>query len=241
MKPLYKYERIKHQANFKKDIWLKKLKDKLTSTEQNLNNNEKQDEVKSDLKLILNEIKKEQLKNKLSTKEFNTDNFKLDSLNKEKIKQIDKYLKKLQSSYIEAFRKADSNRNKYIQKQTKTKQQKDSFANIKKQYSNESLEDFVTNRSEVKDIIEYNGKLYQKKDLIYLYPDKSIQAHFYAPKKKIFGRYYKTLYVNIIIIWFATILLYFLLYFSVLRKLLDSFNTVKTKLEKRKNKNELPF
>ena len=189
----------------------------------------------------MNEIQKEQHKNKLSTKDFNIENFDFDSIDKETFEQIDEYFKKLQVSYIEAFRRADNERNEYIQQQTKTKQQKDSFANIKKQYSNESLEDFVTNRTEVKDILEYDGNLYQKKDLIYLYPDNNIWSHFYAPKKKVFGRYYKTLYVNTIVIWTATIMLYFFLYFSLLSKLLDSFNTIKTIIEKHKNKNELPL
>ena len=81
----------------------------------------------------------------------------------------------------------------------------------------------MENSNEPVRIIEYQGHLIQKIDPIYLDPESNnpFGAHFYSPSKKIFGTYYKTFYVNIIVIWCMSLLLYFILYFRLLRKLLD--------------------
>ncbi|MEA2041486.1 MAG: ATP-binding cassette domain-containing protein [Bacteroidota bacterium] len=241
MKPLFQYDRIKFQSNYKKDTWLRVLNEKLDFVENNYESPDKAKAVDYELKLILNEIKAEQQRNKLDTKAFDTDKLKTEPVSQDVINRISGYFDKIQQLYIMAFNKADAERNRYIQKYTETKQQRDSFANLKKQYSNESLSDFVTDRTESKDILEYNGQLFQKKNLIYLYPETNLTAHFYAPKKKIFGKYFSTLHVNVVVIWLATILLYFFLYFSLLKKLLNSSDTIKTVFEKQKNKYNLPM
>ena len=51
---------------------------------------------------------------------------------------------------------------------------------------------------------------------------KFIRAHFYAPRKQIFGIYIDTFIVNVIVLWIMTVLLYLALYFRLLKKLLDS-------------------
>ncbi|NJK97773.1 MAG: hypothetical protein HC905_25240 [Bacteroidales bacterium] len=55
-------------------------------------------------------------------------------------------------------------------------------------YHNENLTEFVRNSNELDRIVEYKGALFQKCDLIYLDPvSPFVKAHFYAPKKMIFG------------------------------------------------------
>jgi hypothetical protein len=53
-----------------------------------------------------------------------------------------------------------------------------------------------------------------------------IKAHFYSPIKRMFGKDMDTFAVNVIVLWLMTILLYFALYFRVLKKLLDSGEVV---------------
>jgi hypothetical protein len=85
------------------------------------------------------------------------------------------------------------------------------------------LDEFVTNGNEPDKSIVYNNRLYQKMDPIYMDPEyKFLKAHFYSPKKMVFGMQVSTLFVNVIILWFKTILFYFVLYFRLLKKLLDS-------------------
>ncbi|MEZ5012541.1 MAG: hypothetical protein R2744_13610 [Bacteroidales bacterium] len=49
-----------------------------------------------------------------------------------------------------------------------------------------------------------------------------IKAHFYAPRKQVFGRFVDTFWVNIMVIWMMTILTYLALYFRVLKRFLDA-------------------
>jgi hypothetical protein len=62
-------------------------------------------------------------------------------------------------------------------------------------------------------------------------PGKFVKAHFYAPRKQIFGTYLDTFTVNVLVIWFMTIALYILLYFRALKRLLDFFEQLSDKLK----------
>ena len=92
------------------------------------------------------------------------------------------------------------------------------FLELKRRYHNEKLTEFVENNTELVRIIEYKGRLFQKSDPIYLDPiHPFIKAHFYAPRKMIFGNYYSTFWVNTVVIWAFSVLLYVMLYFRVLK------------------------
>ena len=98
------------------------------------------------------------------------------------------------------------------------------FEKLREDYKNLKLEEFVTGGSiENKNIIEYKGKLVRKYKPIFMDPEGSfIKAHFYAPRKQIFGVYVDTFVVNVIFLWIMTGLFYLALYFRLLKKLLDS-------------------
>ena len=71
--------------------------------------------------------------------------------------------------------------------------------------------------------IVYKGELLQKLDPIFMdTKHKLIRAHFYAPEKQVFGMKVDTYIVNVIVLWVMTFFLYLVLYFRLLKKLLDS-------------------
>jgi len=53
-----------------------------------------------------------------------------------------------------------------------------------------------------------------------------IRAHFYAPKKLFFGKYYDTFWFDLTIIWLMSFLLYIPLYYNHLRKLIEFFGKI---------------
>ena len=107
------------------------------------------------------------------------------------------------------------------------------FLKLKMSNHNEKLTEFVTNSNEIDKIVEYNGELFQKADPIYLDPDsKLIKAHFYAPQKQLFGKFYSTLWVNILFIWFTILLLYAALYFRIIKNLFDKIEQIADKFSK---------
>ena len=122
--------------------------------------------------------------------------------------------------------------------QKMTPEQREKYLSVKRKYHNEKLTEFVENKNDMTRIIEYKGHLYQKIDPIYMDPEhKFLKAHFYAPRKMIFGNYYHTFWINILVMWFSSIMLYLILYFRLLHKFLDLtghfFGVIKAKIEKK--------
>jgi hypothetical protein len=115
---------------------------------------------------------------------------------------------------------------------------KENFEKLQMDYDNESLDDLVKNSKTAERIIEYEGSLIQKIDPIFLDPPKNsfISAHFYAPRKRLFGQYVDTFWVNIIVIWTMSLGLAITLYFDVLKKLMDFFGDFSSKFSFLKKK-----
>ncbi len=107
------------------------------------------------------------------------------------------------------------------------------FLKLRDDYANESLEEFVTNKSEQKKVIEFRDEIVQKLDPVYMDPEhKLIKAHFYSPVKRIFGQEMDTYWVNVIVLWFITVVIYFILYFRLLKNILDSGGTLMGRKQK---------
>ena len=233
--PIYKYDKIKHDANFKKDMVISEIKNKINFYERNKDDIEKQEEIIKNFELVRNELNKEILQNKNIKSKFNPNNIKLETINEELIKNIKSYLSELKQYYIDRYKLAEQKQDDYIYSQTQNDSLNQLYVEIKRKYHNEALEDIMTNKNELKKMFEYNGHLFQKTDMIYKYPDKYIISHFYAPKKKFFdGKYYPTFWVNLVVIWIYTLLLYMTLYFSVIKRTFLFFENIKYKLRDRK-------
>jgi hypothetical protein len=80
----------------------------------------------------------------------------------------------------------------------------------------------VTNKNDLKKIVEANGVLIQKQNPVFLDPNGGFfNAHYYAPSKVLFGQRISTLSANVLVIWIMTALLALLLAYDGLKKFLD--------------------
>lgn len=120
---------------------------------------------------------------------------------------------------------------------------KETFSTEKDRYTNEGLSNFVTNRNSTKKIIIKDGELVNKMSPIYFDPDPNdgfFGAHFYAPKKYLFGSPMDTKWANILVIWVMSVILIITLYFDALRKLIEGIGKltgrISTMIPKRKKK-----
>lgn len=97
-------------------------------------------------------------------------------------------------------------------------------------YVNESLQDLVTNRSEVQKIIITDDELIQKDDPLYMDQKNTrlLDAPFYTCKKYWFGIPMSTFLANILVLWGMTVLMIVALYYDILRKILGIFSRVKS-------------
>ena len=98
---------------------------------------------------------------------------------------------------------------------------------LKKNYTNEALSNFVLNRIEIEKIHDMGDYFIQVSDPIYKEPDSHFgRAHFYAPFKQIGSLQIDTFWFNIIVMWVMNGFLYVLL-------VADGLRWTITKLSKR--------
>ena len=233
-KQFYQFDKAMSIADFKKNYWIRTLNNKISFIERNIDNEDKHEELVQKLKLLRNEIKKELESESGRIVKFQyLDNLYLDKLNNQNVQATKNYLTILNKYYIKLYNKANGLKDKRISNLQKTPEDREVFMDTKRKYYNESLSELLRNSNEINRIIEYKGNLFQKIDPIYLDPEnKFIKAHFYAPRKQLFGNYFDTFWVNIIVIWFMVVLLYIFLYFRLLKKALDFFEQKKFKSKK---------
>lgn len=110
------------------------------------------------------------------------------------------------------------------------------YKELRTQYTNPSLEDLLTKRTEINKILEVNGRIYQNDVPVYKLPKYNeglFDATFYSPYKNFMGSRYKTYWINLIVIWVFSFIAYVLLYFDILKLALYGsvrlFNRVKQK------------
>ncbi len=103
----------------------------------------------------------------------------------------------------------------------------DAVFNLRQDYQNGRLLEQVTNRMEVIQILEIDGKLIQKDDPIYLIPESNIgRAHFYAPFKKFNNQLTDTKWFNLMILWGFSFIVYIALLLDLFRKFISYINSL---------------
>lgn len=229
-KQFYKLDKELKVVEFKKNFWLAKLREKLSTAQNNINDASKKEEIKNNLELLQNEITKELNRNP-KVKFADLDKLSIDKVNATVFNNTKNYLQDLNNYYLQKYKNANSKRDKLASELNKDDESKELFIQMKDRYTNDALSDFVKDKNEMNKIIELDNQLYQKADPVYLSPD-GFRAHFYAPEKKVFGTYIDTYWVNIGVIWLMSIILAFTLYFDVLKNFILGIEKLLEKIKK---------
>ena len=219
----YKYDKTKSIADFKKVFWLPKIIEKIDHCESYLMNKQDKQQFADDIALLYNELSKENATSN-QIKFNNLQDLSIAKFNSSTVTLLRLYVDKLKPYYIHKSNNAINLEDKLVSEiSTKKSMTSDNlFDYLKYNYENEKLTQFVTNNDEVKHILEKDGKLIQLSNPIYLDPSSNYgRAHFFAPRKKLFGNFYDTYTFNICVIWIISLLLAITLYFDVLKRLLD--------------------
>jgi len=228
----YYFNKVMSRSDYRKNYWLPIMQNKVNENERFLKNNNKNKKFESNIRLIRNELNNDQLRS-LDIKFNNLEKLNKGIFDSTSIVNLRNYFTDLNSYYIKLYNLANRKKDKHLVKIQKSHSSKKEFINLKKANYNESLSDFVKNANDVDRIIEYKEHLYQKIDPIYKDPEsKMIKAHFYAPRKMIFGKYIPTFWVNMIVIWLMTVSLYVALYYEGLKSVLNIGEKLTTKFNK---------
>ncbi|WP_276369227.1 ATP-binding cassette domain-containing protein [Chryseolinea sp. H1M3-3] len=225
-KPFYSYEKIESQADFHASFLANELEKKRKYIADN--KDEKNDSIRAivnkDIAIIQSSIRdgffKRGLENELNTP------WTVEKFTPAFSAKLEEFLAAYRKFYQDAYNRVVATREGEMVKMEKERKNY-SLNDIKNRYYNESLADLVKNVSEKERIIEYQGRLYQQINPIFVDPRPKgpldYRAHFFAPQKNLLGAMVSTFLFNNLVIWVMTIILYGTLYFELLRKLVNSF------------------
>jgi ABC transport system ATP-binding/permease protein len=216
-------------AEYKKNYWVKDLENKVDYLMSSYDDPSLETKNIQNLTLLRNEISRElpvlksiHIEDGRGLVFPDTDSLSPGNVNADVLKNTQEFLKLVNRIYIKIYNNANDDKDKLIRELQASPYAAEKFLELRRNYHNDKLTEFVENNNEFVRIIEYKGRLYQKIDPIYLDPDNSfIKAHFYAPRKMIFGHYLSTFWVNVMVVWCFTIALFIILFFRLLKKPLD--------------------
>ncbi|MFN8436963.1 MAG: ATP-binding cassette domain-containing protein [Cytophagales bacterium] len=218
----FEIEKLESEADYINSYWANKLNSKADETIDLINGNKNAEKVKSNVEFIKTELVDKSVgNNEIDLKTINFKNPKVADI--EGYKNIIKSITHYSSlKYIEANTKKDAILNKF----NSDPQLQKLYNETKEDYYNESLADLVKKQTAKNKIIEYNGKYLQVMDPIFKNPDESnkifsFDTHLYTPYKFCIFKKIDTFLFNILMIWIMTTGLFLILYFNLLKKILE--------------------
>lgn len=226
-KQFYHYDKKMSISDFKKNYWISKLKGKIDKSLTNYNDPKSKEEITADLRLVHDEVAKEMKANR-KMKFTVLEQLTYENFNAEVAAKTHTYFDQLQKYYIKMYNASSDAKDVVISNLNKTDIDREKFLQNKNEYFNEALSDLVKNANNLDKILEYNGELIQRADPVFLDPppNQFLRAHFYAPRKILFGKYIDTYWVNNIVIWFMTLSLVVALYFDLIKKVVEKIGTL---------------
>lgn len=138
----------------------------------------------------------------------------------ELLRQANNSLIKLRQAYSNAFSKARKDKDAII---TTLKEDGYELNGLRERHHNKRLEETMTGSLESEPLVEFNGRFVPLVDAVYRKQQHAslggaFKAHFYVPRKQIGPYSTPTYWFNTLLIWLMSVVLYWALYWDLLRK-----------------------
>jgi ABC transport system ATP-binding/permease protein len=230
----YYLDKAMANADFQKVYMIPEIESRLQFCLTNYKTTDPQtrQKVEEDFALIRYEIKDEVEEFKAHDKFDDFHKLTAEGFDSTAYTQLIGLLEHLKQHYIQRYNKADKLKEAKISQLTATPELRGEFQKFRDAYHNESIADAVKNLAETHRVIEKDGKLIQKIYPIYKDPDPEhvvdFDAQFYMPAKHFLRSNVSTFWFNTGVIWSMTLVLAILLYFDVLRKIIDGIGNLST-------------
>lgn len=219
-RPLFNYEQLVSLADYKRSYWLREMRQHLTQLESEPWSSKQL----SAWHLIQKELEDDADYYRGSGLRFPLDPaFYNEQPNPALLRIIRAHLLRLETYYGRMYSRSSARRDSIIRvMQGRTPQEREAFRIMKEANYNVALSKLLRTVDETEKISEYNDRLVQRYDPIYELPrNENLKAHFYAPYKRIGGMYLDTYWLNFTILVLSIFVQWILLYFRVLKRLLD--------------------
>ncbi len=208
------------QAEFNTVFRLPAIKDALNEAVLAYRRKEIDEENQSTLPLLRNEFKKLSLHQGMPLFR-GINNLDPGNFNHIVAEEASNYIDSISTVFNNISNKTDLRKDGFISSQS------DELYDLYDRYHNDRLEEIVRKIYEKNKILEYRDNLIQNYEPIYLDPyyDKppGIRSQFFAPTKNFFGIRLDTFVLNMAVVWSMSFILYLLLYFDVLKRVVEIF------------------
>jgi len=221
---VYPYDKIINTADFQKNYWVSEMRKKLYKLQTSIDANRQPDPAV--LRLIGNEIEQENRRQEIIRYSFHEE-LASGGLSQKLIDETSSYLDQLSRYYSALYNQFSEQKDRVTDAIAAINP--DSLPLLKSRYHNQNLSNMVRNANEKYRIVEHKERFLQNYNQIYKDPERPfLKAQFYAPEKKIFGKRFPTIWVNVLVMWCFNIVLFVALYFRWLPGLLAIFRRRKT-------------
>lgn len=228
-KPFFEINQEISTSHYHSAFLITRMNNILDQTRMYINTGKNQEQAVRNLKILNEEIRK--LRHNIPDITLKIpDKLDIHSFNDPSADEIRKYLEQLNSYFRQKNNNAKSKLDNLNVQLISQLGGDEALIKFKNTYYNSSLADLARNSKEIDKIIPYKNKLIRKYEPVYMKPtSRAGRAHFYAPVKIIGSSAIDTLTFNVIVLWIMSVLLYFTLYFDVIRKTISFFETARFK------------
>jgi len=159
---------------------------------------------------------------------FPVEKLNVDTFSSQVAEEAKQYLDYVLSVMEEKLQEASNERDRVYEALVDKMGSREAVLELRNQNHNRALADLLLNRNMINKIEITRNRLIRKKDPIYMIPEsRTGRAHLYAPVKRLGDEQNDTFWFNIIFIWITFLILYVILYFDLLKMLVNYFEGIR--------------
>jgi ABC-type multidrug transport system ATPase subunit len=211
----FAHEIQQKSVGWRKDYWVKEMKTLISSMKEDI---KREGSTKLDDRELLNaELLEVGAEYGLESKQISMSQ----DLSVQDLEETAEWIQRLESYFIRYYNDLYGKSQMLLKPKLQDEQARDQYVKLKDDHLNESIEDILTRKNDLKKIVRYDNRLVQKSNLVYRIPRYSglFGTHFYSPYKKINGYLLPTFWMNVLVIWGMTLFAGLALYFDLPRLL----------------------
>lgn len=225
-KNFYAAEKKLKNAVYYKSYCIPEIRDIAYSCKQLSSNKADTAMLSNKLMILKNEIFKIETNTGWSPLTF-TNNLQVSFYNDSIGNFVDAFLRSAERHYIAMYNKAVIERDHTYDVLSQKLGGNEKFQEFKQKYYNKQLAFVITNEKELKEFVVQGTEIVKIRDAVFHDPEnRNGRAHFYAPVKRLLNLTINTLYFNILFIWLFSAILFIVLYYDILRKIISYFESL---------------
>lgn len=204
----YKYDKARSQSSYYKDYWVPAMRTRLNRVTKN--SADEQADLNEQQRIL--DLLRDEINDKAalfpSITPPRSDMFTTGIFGEAAYNVVDQYLEDVRRINVERYNKVDALRNDFCRQYSA-----EHLDSLRRLCHNKSISDLVTNPSGLLSdvIIEYDGRLWQKNDVVFQNTDKAFRAPLYTSYKNLRGYLMDTYLFDTIILWVINLILLLIL------------------------------